>query len=521
MATPDPDSRLAEALNQIELLTEGMADLELAMEDQGWSKIGQSDQEFTRAGLQRNAELSRVMAVANPLVKRGLAVRAAYTWGMGVGVTGRDSAVNDVVQEFLDDEEVRECFTGPQAQIGNEHLLGTDGNVFIALFTRPLTGKVSPRLLDFDEIQDKILDPEDRAVTWYYLREWSYETVDVSTGKTVFEQHRAYYPDVRYRPRQRPKMIGGVEVRWESPIYHVKVNGGRHWKFGIGDAYAALPYARSYKEFLENWATLTKSLSRIAWQATTKSKSQAKRAEVAMQSRPYDPTNPGGAGATVNATEGQKIEAVSKSGATIDAESGRPLLAMVAAGLGLPVTTLSADPGQTGARAVAETLNTPTRLEFEGRRNVWADAYRTILGYVIDQAVIAPQGPLKGTVSRDRDRLMVELAGGVDRTLDITWPEIDEADQKELVASIVAAGSLDVVPPEVLLRLVLRALKVKDVDEIIDQVTDEDGRFIDSRMSAGQALMDQFRRGRTEDPMGDGLDRDDEDLEDEEDDERR
>jgi hypothetical protein len=39
---------------------------------------------------------------------------------------------------------------------------------------------------------------------------------------------------------------------------------------------------------------------------------------------------------------------------------------------------------------------------------------------------------------------------------------------------------------------------VKDVDEILDDITDEDGNFIDPSVTAGQAAVDAFRRG--EDP---------------------
>lgn len=516
MSEVTSEARLEDALNRIELLTESLADMELALEDRGWNLVGESSKEFSRDGLQRAAELCRVMAIASPLIKRGNAVRAAYVWGKGIGVTARADGtdgtedVNSLIQEFLDDDATRACFSGAQAQIANENLLATDGNLFCAFVTRPLTGKVTPRLIDFDEISDVIRDPEDRATVWYYRRDWPVTTLDVATGREETVTRAAYYPDLRYRPRSRPRHIGGVEVRWDMPIYHVKVGGGRHWKFGIGDDYAALPWARSYKEFLESWAALMKALSRIAWQASSKNKAQAKRQKLALESRPHDPANPTGAGATVVATEDQKIEAVSKSGATIDAESGRPLLAMVAAALGLPVTTLSADPGQTGARAVAETLNTPTKLEYGGRREVWTDFYRAALGYVIDQAVIAPQGPLNGTVSRDGDRIIVELAGGTDRTLDITWPEIDEDNPKEIIDAIATAGSLEIVPPLVLLRLVLRALKVRDVDEILAQVTDpETGEFIPPEMNAGQALADDFRRGRAGGARDDYQDPDD------------
>ena len=44
----------------------------------------------------------------------------------------------------------------------------------------------------------------------------------------------------------------------------------------------------------------------------------------------------------------------------------------------------------------------------------------------------------------------------------------------------------------------LLALGVEDVDEKLADITDEDGRWVDPRASAGQAAVDAFRRG--EDP---------------------
>lgn len=74
------EGALATAEYRAEKLNESMAQMQLAMEDMGWEKLtGQFAQEFTRDGLERAAELSRTMAVANPLIKRGLAIRAAST----------------------------------------------------------------------------------------------------------------------------------------------------------------------------------------------------------------------------------------------------------------------------------------------------------------------------------------------------------------------------------------------------------------------------------------------------------
>jgi hypothetical protein len=118
---------------------------------------------------------------------------------------------------------------------------------------------------------------------------------------------------------------------------------------------------------------------------------------------------------------------------------------------------------------------------------------------VIDQAVKAPAGALKGTIGRDEyGRETVTLAGDVERTVDITWPELEETDPKTLVDAIVAADGTGKLDPLVTIRLLLEALGVDDIDEILDRMTDDQGNYIDPQVTAGQAAVDAFRRG--EDP---------------------
>ena len=488
----------AYAQYRYEKLEESYARLELALEDRGWEKLTSDAQgAFTREGLRKAAELCRVMFIANPVIKRGLNIRAAYVHGQDVGITARADGtggtqdINEVVQDFLDDETNRMNLTGSNARIRLENTLGTDGNVFVALFTDPMTGTVQARTILFDEIADKITKPGDRGITHYYRRRWIEGDVE----------REELYPDIRYRPLVRPRsvVIDGkpVIVNWDAPIYHLFDNGLDGWKFGIGDAYTSLPWARAYKEFLEDWIMLVKALSKIAFTATKDKKTPSSQvARGALASAP--------AGSTLEMSEGQKLEAVPKSGATIDANSGRPVLAMVAAGLGLSVTTLSADPGQEGARAVAETLNQPTRLEFQLRQKLWTEMYRAVLGYVIDQAVIAPRGPLKGTVSREGDRVVVEVRNTEDRTLEIVWPELEEQTTESLMAAISTANDLGVFPPLKILELALRALGVRDVDEIIQSMQDADGNFIDPNVEFGQRAVDQYRNGQLSgDPLND------------------
>jgi hypothetical protein len=174
---------------------------------------------------------------------------------------------------------------------------------------------------------------------------------------------------------------------------------------------------------------------------------------------------------------------------------------MVASALGVPVTMLLSDPGQTGARATAETLDQPTELEMQLRRELWSDAYKRILRYVLAESVRAPQGELKGTIKRDpaSGRETVTLAGDTDDTIDMVWPPLDQVTPDILIKAIAEAAQTGVLPPEVIARLLLQALGVRDVDEILDQMMDEDGNFVPPQPpnigGTGQAAADAVRAG--------------------------
>jgi hypothetical protein len=174
---------------------------------------------------------------------------------------------------------------------------------------------------------------------------------------------------------------------------------------------------------------------------------------------------------------------------------------MVAAALDIPVTMLLGDPGLTGARATAETLDAPTERMAESRRAVWSDATRAILDYVIAESVRAPEGALRGKITLDRDRETVTLRGKAEGTVDISWPAVDKVELSVLIDAITKADGTTYLPPLVVARLLLEALGVRDVDEILQELSDDAGNFRrpdGAGGGAGQAAVDAFRRG--EDP---------------------
>lgn len=479
---------------EIEELHESMAQLEMSREDIGWmSLLKEGEDNLSRSHLENQARLARVFAVSNPLIKNALAARTAYIFGQGVGTNARGKEVNEVVQGFLDDRTSREVLFGAQAQSQTEHLLGTDGNVFVAVVTDRMTGAVTPRLIPFEEIQEIYTAPGDSAKVQYFLRQWT--EYDLENNRHT--SHRGFYPHLNYDPVVKQKSIKGVEVNWNSPVYHIKVNAGKFQDWGIGDAYAALPWARLYKEFLEDWATLMKSLSKMAWQHT---RGGSSRGSQSRRKQEYANLKDMSAGSTALMPPGDRLEAIPKTGATIDSESGRPIATLVAAAFGLPVTVVMGDPGQVGARATAETLSFPTRLAMEARQEVHHEARRQLLEYVILQSVKAPMGKLKGSVQRlSKDRVSFKLPKPDDATLTITFPPLDETPVKDLVEAISRADDTGKVPPLTTAELLLRALKVRDVDELLLEMQDKDGNWLDPLMgtleAAGIRASDILRRG--------------------------
>lgn len=500
-----PSGELAALENYVETLEESLLDARrlLATDDYGWATVGDwaRDGVIPREVVQQVVTLARIMAIADPLIRRACSLHKAYVWGGGVTISakqerGAEQDVNAVVQAFLDDPSNKAAFTSAQAREHLEHQLQTDGEAFHALPTSPLSGRVQVRQIPSAEIADIVTNPEDAIDVWYYKRTYVEKSLIAQGSSTVTSSQTvtAYYPDINHRPATRPRSIDGHEVRWDSPVIHTAVNvsGGR----GTPDLYAALPWARGYKGFLEDWATLVKALSRFAFRATAKNKPGAAKARSAIAAAPA--AGDGQVGQTVIQGEGQTFEAIGKSGATIDSESGRPLAAMVAAATNVPVTMLLADPGVTGARATAETLDRPMHEVIKARRTLHADLIGEVLGYVIREAVRAVQGPLKGKVLRDpaTGRELVTLAGDQTYRIDVDFPSLDQVDVKVLMDAINLADGLDKLPPLLIARLAMLALGVDDADEWLEEITDAEGNFKDpADAAAALSQQDAVKRG--------------------------
>src|SRR4051812_8501080 len=328
-------------------LQERLAALEFAMETAEWRVVsGQAEQEFSRPGLHNVTELSRVLFLKNPIIKRGVLVKRDYVWGQGWAIHAQEAQIQAVLDGFLYDQKNDDVFGSHEARLQLEIELQTDGNWFFCFFINAITGQLRIRTISFDQIEDVLYNPDDSKEPWYYQRRWTESRVDYATGGMSSEQRGAYYPDWRYKPTTQPKSIGEWPVYWDKPVYHVKVGGFSNWKFGISEIYDAIDWARAYKSFLEDWASIVRSYRKFAFQLTAPSN----KAVAGIKSRigngltqgsevsSQNVVGPPMTGSIFAATEGYNLQAVKTSGATVSADDGRKLMLMVVASFGVPET---------------------------------------------------------------------------------------------------------------------------------------------------------------------------------------
>ena len=480
------------------ILEERIVQLEQALYNADWRQLSvESRDEFTRQGLAEITELARLMYLKNPLIQRGVSVKSYYVWGQGISIKAAMDEVNDVVQAFLDDEENLAELTSHQARIMKERELETDGNLFLVLFTDTGTGRVRVRSIPFAEIFDIIRNPDDNRDPWFYKRMWVEETFDMQTGATMTSTRTAWYPSWRYDPTAKPQTIGGYPVMWGSPVYHIRVGGFSDWKFGVSEVYAAIDWAKAYKEFLEDWASIVRAYRRFAWELKTPG---GKRGIAAAKSKlgttlgtSDTETNPPPLTGSTFISGGDASLKPLSGGPAVTADDGRRLLLMTAAAMGLPETFFG--DVSVGTLATAKSLDRPTELAMLDRQTLWEDVHQALLGYVVRWAIkagtLAGVGTVRRYVEDGRIREVVEPIGDANLHIDIDFPPLSRDVQQE-VDAIVKASSTGKLRDIDVVRMLLVALGENDIDEIMAEMFDDEGNRIDQPEQPAEQQADQM-----------------------------
>lgn len=467
-------SGLSESAAVPAALKERLADLELALEDRGWQRqVAASQWEFSRWGIQQIILISRLYFIKNPLIRRGVQVSSYYVFGRGVEISSDDKTADGVLRSFFSDprNQTELSHTG---LVQKEESLHTDGNLFFAFFTTADGGETVLRSIDAIEIEEVVTDPDDGAVPWFFHRRWTQQTFNDKSGVTTPTLADGWYVALGHDPKGlkeiagKPIMLGddGLPI----PVLQYKVGGLPKWHFGCPLVYCALDWARAYKHFLEDWATITRSLARFSWDVETKGGPGAIAAfkqtlATTLGNSDYQTeTNPPPVvGSAFVAGPGNKLTPVRTSGATTEPEQGRRIAHMAYMGFGLP-ETFFADVS-VGTLATATSLDRPTELKFLERQESWREVLQRIGQYVLERSQRAPAGTLREVRKSDPKPKPVQI--------DITFPAILEGDMQAHIGAIVTAmtlngGTVSGIDEKTGITLLLTELGVEDVQAVVD-----------------------------------------------------
>lgn len=474
----------------IDLLNETITELELALEDESWTRlVSGSELEFSRPGLDKLVRIARIMALKNPLVRRAVRVQGLYVFGQGFTIAGRDESTQAVVDRFVGDPGNRKVLFGQRAAQARNATMLTDGNLFLRLFRSPADGHLRLRRIPFTQVTDIIRDPDDAETAMFYRRSWS-----DGSG-----QHVELYPDWRLRKEAQALAVlprgEADKVVWDTPVYHVSAGGLDDMAFGLPELYSSTDWARSYVAYLSDMATTARSLSRFAWKG-----SGGKVARRSMMTR-LDTTlgDPGTGtesnpapltGSVASVPQGADLTPIPKTGMMLDADNGKPFRLMVASAVDLPDTILSGDPDQ-GNLATAKSLDRPTELAMRERQMLWADVYRDLCGYALASDARAPRGLSTGArVTRDPAWGMdLVLVDGDPAVIDVDFPPILEQDVTESIEAITKAKAAGLIPTDEAAKLAMLALGLDNVEELVaDMADDRDEAAASTATAATDAL---------------------------------
>lgn len=345
---------------EAEWLREGMAELQLALEDRGWSLLnGRVNQrEFNGLDLDVIKGLSdelRAYLTGGALAKRLIEVRSSFVVGSGgleyTNVTNAKRALDDTNNQ-------RKLFSSTGiAEVMRAY--GTDGTVFIAV--NPKTKKI--RRIPLHNVEALYVDPDDPEDI-LFIKE-SYSRIDSFGRPTPVKRWIRVDTNDAPAAKRKSKIQEGAEEtaidkEWTVVVSSVNVQVGH--TLGTPDLLASLPWLERYNEYLITQLDFQKALSAIAVHI----KSKTTRAQNETRS-----AIAGGGKAGIATTGVDTSIEAQRGGSDVSFENGRPIAAMAATGAEVSVVHALSDPGASGSSyGSAQTLDSPTQKMIAARREL-------------------------------------------------------------------------------------------------------------------------------------------------------
>ena len=458
-----------QAVESLYLLQDGLDSRQgiFAGEDREWAGLDLETGDADRDALDwdsvhRASQLSYKYWIHNPLIRRGVETITHYVFGRGFDITAEDESVRTEAQEKWADPDVQRMMSGSKGIHRHCSLGQVHGNLFFALFA-PNEGTKRIRRFEMSQVHRVLSDRWGDPVMWLV----SYR--DPLRGNTATPT-REWVKSIHHKD-QMVALPDGSEQATVTDEYYIQhmAFGSLIGPLGLPTFWPALAWAKAYKEFLDDFAVISRSLRTFAWRMTGSgfdSLASGKKMATDAFTR-VDQSSYGVGGVASIPDPGANLAPIRTANYTTPADGGRRLALMCMAAFGLPETYFG--DVSVGTYATASSMERPVELMMRYVQEVWGREIETMLSFMID--------------------------GNADnqKKISVKFPPILEHDALPLMQALKTAGELEFqsLLPEDLAVEAMQALGINDTEERIEKMR-SDGYFETSRQEETLKLQKQY-----------------------------
>lgn len=386
------------------------------LEDLGWQVLdvhGGQPQETTAASRRKMVAKARVAWLHDPQAGAFAALMNDFSLGRGVPRPRcKDELVQEIVDEAWDDRDNQRVLTSFNAQLALNTDLSLQANLFPLGFDDGRDGRFKLGLLNHDDVDGAVRDPENRLRVLYYLakharQEWDFKNdrpkMDVRAPKVLYYEAWGAVDEAREERELAPE--GADLLPLEEPpaeklgrgkVFHVAVNRTSEMQFGWPEMARTIRWFSAYNDLMASRVDVAKAVAALIMKRKVKgSPDQLARTAARYLSRESPLSAAGlevGAGpgprpaSILNENENVTHEPFNlDSRAANAAQDARMIGAQVSAGHRFPRSYFGDQ--EAGSLATATSMELPVLKAVEARQEVLEGLFRWFIDAVVEKAV--------------------------------------------------------------------------------------------------------------------------------------
>ena len=232
----------------------------------GWSVMDYmsgNPQELTPQARRQWAQQARMVWRQDP--QAGAIVDLMNDFVLGRGVPkprAKDPSVQEVIDEFWEDRDNQLVLTSYEAQLALNTDLTLQCNVFVLCFDGD-DGRIKLGLLNHDEVETAVRDPENRLRVLYFMAsqrktKWNFLSdqpeLDLTQRPQItYYEHWRNMDDVREaRPEDVEALTPPDEKLGEGRVYHIAINRTSEEVFGNPSMRRLIKWLTAYNSYLSS-----------------------------------------------------------------------------------------------------------------------------------------------------------------------------------------------------------------------------------------------------------------------------